>query len=144
MKNFSLIFLIFVTAPVHANADVERAERVVSNYVENFGKGDQATIFINEKLEDEFYWVYWAEMRMLFSIPKEFRDEAVDAPSLVIRKPLVYPDDVREKGNKEMETSTYLVSFDWYREKLADIVTSGNILHLTETRHNKSGDDNSE
>jgi len=144
MKIFSLIFLIFVSALVHAIADVERAELVVSNYVKNFSKGDQATIFISEKLEAEFYWVYWAEMRMLFSIPKEFRDEAVDAPSLVIRKPLVYPDDVREKGNKEMETSTYLVPFEWYREKLTDILTSGNILNLKRTGHNQSGDDNSE
>ena len=144
MKIFPLIFLIFLTASVHGTPEVERIESVISNYVENSGKDDPATIFINEKLDAEFYWMYWAETRMLFSIPREFSDEAIDAPSSIMRKPLVYPDDVREKGNKEMESSTYLVSFEWYQQKLTKVVTGGNILHLTKHKHNQSGDDNSE
>lgn len=142
MRTCLIIFLIVLGACVHAASGRGSIIDLVSNYVKLSGESDEATLFISDTVEAEFYWVYWAEMRMLFAVPKEFRDEAVSAPSLVIRKPLVFPDDVREKGNKEMETSTYLVSFEWFRTKLTDVVTSGSILHLKTSGHKDSTNTN--
>lgn len=133
MKLISSTFLILalIASTVHAYSENERIKSVLNNYASERGHSDHAKIFLSETIDAEFYWVYWAEMQMLFSFPKNFHDGAIDKPSLIIRRPLVYPDDVREEGNKEMESSTYLVSFDWYRKRLTDIVPGGDILHFT-------------
>ncbi len=111
-----------------------RVMSVVRNYTAATGDGNQATVFLSEQPDADYYWAYWAEMRMLFSIPKEFHDEAISAPSIIVRNRLVYPDDVREEGDQDLQSSTYLVSFDWYRKKLTDVVTSGRILQLQPPR----------
>ncbi len=133
-------FLVFLlSGSVNANSASERVKTALTNYISEFGKNERATVFLAEELTDsDFYRAYWAEECSLIYFPKEFHDEAVDSLWLVTRTSLEYPTDVREEGNKELATSNYLVSFDWYRQKLSYVVTSGEILHLTKTKHNQA------
>lgn len=132
MKHLILLIFYVFSLSIASAAVPERIKSALINYVKQGGGAKAATILIGkDNVGEDGVWVYWIEKKLLINIPKDFRDEAIEKPSLIVRRPLEYPTDVRAKGGKELETSTYLVDFEWYHETLLEILTVGQVLHIT-------------
>ncbi|MEM1221690.1 MAG: hypothetical protein AAGH40_02930 [Verrucomicrobiota bacterium] len=129
MKAITL-FLLFTLVTTIAAADVsEKVKLLLDRYLDEFEVTGDATILVGKEREG-YRWAYWKEKKLLIQIPKEIEDIALRHPSLVIRKPLEYPTDVRKEEDRELESSTYLVTYEWYHDRLIEILKEGDILHI--------------
>ena len=106
-----------------------RVEILLSIYVQNEADGSATVAVSHNPNEHGYYVAYWLEKKKLLTVPKDFGDKAIGAPELVVRQ-IQFPDDVRKQGDPDLATSTYLVTEDWFRDRVFAVLTAGWLLKI--------------
>ncbi len=85
--------------------------------------------------------IYWRDENVLFSFPTAINPEVVDTPSVVVARTWkLNQESFRPPGDKELETSTYLESWDWALQELFECVVRGDMYQLKTNNHQKEKD----
>jgi len=95
----------------------------------------------NYNEDTEASYLYWAEMKLLWIIPIDQTERVDNDPWLDIRYPsngqlIDMKNDVVE-SNKEVGSSTYLVSKEWAEKRLFESVIEGDLILINNANYVK-------
>lgn len=127
-----LLQLLFFAALAAAGAprpvpEESRLAELLERYVASIRPRQDATLVIDSRVDaNQECRAYWIEAKALVQFPAEFTEEALKHPALVIRQ-IRFPEDVCPTGSAQIETSTYLVTESWFKDRVFETVLVGRV-----------------